>query len=296
MDNVQLLKLTSIASVTTAVLLITAKGIAWLLSDSVSLLASLIDSVMDSAASVINLVAIRYALAPADEEHRFGHGKAEALAGLAQAAFIAGSSLFLMLNAVERVIDPQELKATSVGIAVMVFSILCTAALVALQRYTIRKTQSTAIRADSLHYVGDLLVNASIIVALLLVGAGYGSADGWLAIVIAFYILHSAWEIGYDSFHHVIDREVGEDVRDEILAIARGYEGVLGVHDLRTRQSGQGMFVQLHIEMPEDLPLWHAHDIADGVERAIRKRYPMSDVIVHQDPAAAPVANRDEPA
>jgi len=288
MDNERLLKLTSAASVATALLLITAKGIAWLISDSVSLLASLIDSVMDSAASAINLVAIRYALAPADEEHRFGHGKAEALAGLGQAAFIAGSALFLTLNAVERLVNPLELKATSVGIAVMAFSILCTAGLVALQRYTIRRTQSTAIRADSLHYVGDLLVNASIIVALLLVGAGYGWADGWFAIAIAAYILHSAWGIGRESFHHIIDREVGTEVRKEILDIARGHEGVLGVHDLRTRQSGQHMFVQLHIEMPQDLPLWNAHGIADGVERAIRTRYPKSDVIVHQDPAPSP--------
>jgi ferrous-iron efflux pump FieF len=279
-----LLKLTSNASVATALVLIAVKGGAWFLSNSVSLLASLIDSVMDSAASLINLFAIRYALLPADEKHRFGHGKAEALAGLGQAAFIIGSALFLMLQAVERLIHPQEIPSPKLGILVMLFSMLCTAALVTLQKITIRKTGSTAIRADSLHYLGDLLMNASVILALLVAHYGYVSADAWFGILIAFFILRSAWQIGVESFHHVIDREVSDAVRREILRIATGRDGVWGVHDLRTRQSGQQMFVQLHLEMSRDLPLWQAHDLAEAVENAVRLRFPNSDVIVHEDP------------
>jgi ferrous-iron efflux pump FieF len=286
-ENARLLKLVSAASVATAIVLIAVKGVAWFMTDSVSLLASLIDSTMDSGASIINLLAIRYALTPADEEHRFGHGKAEALAGLGQAAFIAGSAVFLMLHATERLIHPVPVTDTGTGIAVMLFSIAATAALVVLQRIVIRRTGSTAVKADSLHYVGDLLVNASIIVALLATAAGYASVDAWFGIAIAFYILWNAWEITRDAFGHLLDREVSDEVRTEILRLIESRDGVTGVHDLRTRQSGQNMFVQLHVEIARETPLWRAHEIAEDVELTIVTRYPHCDVIVHQDPTPA---------
>lgn len=286
-DNARWLRLASTASVATALLLIGLKGFAWFMSDSVSLLASLIDSVMDSAASLINLLAIRYALMPADKEHRFGHGKAEALAGLAQAAFICGSAVFLMLHAVERIFNPVVLKATGLGIAVMLFSIVATAVLVVLQRIAIRKTGSTAIRADSLHYVGDLLVNASIILALIVASSGWVTVDSWLGIGIAFYIVYSAWQIVAASLVQLLDREVSDEVRAEILAMVRVRPGVTGVHDLRTRLSGPQMFVQLHLEIARDMPLWRAHEVAEDVEEVIRAHYPHCDVIVHQDPFPA---------
>jgi len=283
-QNARLLRLTTTASVATAVLLILVKAGAWVLTDSVALMASLVDSMMDSAASLINLLAIRYALVPADEEHRFGHGKAEALAGLGQAMFIAGSSVFLVLEAVDRLVHPVPLTDTTTGIAVMAFSIAVTLALVALQRHTIRLTGSTAIRADSLHYISDLTVNFSIILALLAASAGYGSLDAWAGLAIAAYILYSAWHIAQDAFHHLLDREVDGAVRETILALAHEPEDVRGVHDLRTRQSGQQMFVQIHLEMNRDLPLWQAHRAAEWVETAVRARFPGSDVIAHQDP------------
>lgn len=283
-DNARLLRLVSLASVLTALLLIGVKSAAWVLTDSVSLLASLVDSVMDSAASIVNFIAIRFALTPADDDHRYGHGKAEALAGLGQAAFIAGSAVFLMIYAVDRILHPVPVADPGTGIAVMLFSILATGALVLFQRHVIRRTRSTAISADSLHYVGDLLVNVSIIIALLAAGAGYLSVDAWMGIAIACYIVWNAWEIVRDSLVHLLDREVGEDVREEILRIAGAQPQVRGVHDLRTRLSGQQMFVQLHMELDRDLPLWRAHETADAVEHAIRKRFPASDVIVHQDP------------
>lgn len=283
-ENARWLKLASNASVITALVLIGLKGFAWFMSDSVALLASLIDSVMDSAASLINLFAIRYALIPADDDHRFGHGKAEALAGLGQAAFICGSAVFLLLYAAERIVNPVAVQETGLGIAVMLFSIAVTAALVVIQRVTIRKTGSTAIRADSLHYVGDLLVNASIILALIAAGSGYVSVDAWLGIGIALYIVYNAWQIAAASLIHLLDREVGDEVRADILALVRSRDGVTGVHDLRTRLSGQQMFVQLHLEIARDMPLWRAHEIAEDVEQTLRARYPHCDVIVHEDP------------
>ena len=283
-DTARLLRQAGTASVATAVLLIAVKAVAWVLTDSVALLASLVDSMMDSAASMINLLAIRYALAPADDEHRFGHGKAEALAGLGQAMFIAGSSVFLVLQAVERILNPAPLQGAGTGIAVMIFSMALTLLLVAFQRHTIRRTGSTAVRADSLHYLSDFAVNLSIIVALLAAGAGYPAVDAWAGIAIAAYILYTAWGIAADAFHHLLDREVSDAVRAEILALARQPEAVRGVHDLRTRQSGQQMFVQLHLELSREIPLWQAHRAAEWVETAVRARFPGSDVIVHQDP------------
>lgn len=284
----RLLRFASTASVVVAITLIAVKAVAWLFTDSVSLLASLVDSSMDAAASIINFVAIRYALMPADDEHRFGHGKAEAVAGLGQAAFIAGSAAFLMLHAVDRIMHPAPIADAGIGIAVMVFSIIATAALVLVQRMAARETGSTAIRADSLHYIGDLLVNASIIVALLAASIGYTSVDTWFGIAIACYIAWSSWGIGRDALQHLLDREADDEVRQEIFALVRSRPGVIDVHDLRTRLSGQQMFVQMHLELDRDMPLWRAHEIAEDVELSILARFPQSDVIVHEDPAPLP--------
>lgn len=285
---IRLLRLASTASVVVALVLIGVKTVAWLLTDSVSMLASLVDSSMDAAASLINFFAIRYALAPADDEHRFGHGKAEAVAALAQAAFIAGSAAFLMLHAIDRVLHPSPVHDTGVGIAVMVFSIVVTAALVLLQRLALRNTGSTAIQADSLHYVGDLLVNASIIVALLATAAGYVAVDAWFGIAIAVYIAWSAWGIATDALDHLLDREADAGVREQILQLVRSRPGVIDVHDLRTRQSGQQLFVQMHLELEREMPLWRAHEIAEDVELTILANFPRVDVLVHQDPAPLP--------
>lgn len=289
-ENARWLRLAGQAAVAVALLLIALKTWAWFVSDSVAMLGSLVDSLTDSAASIINLVAIRYALAPADDEHRFGHGKAEALAGLGQAAFICGSALFLLLQAVERLYNPAPLGATGIGIAVMLVSIVATLLLVLLQRFVIRRTGSLAVRADSLHYVGDLLMNAGIIVALLAAAAGHPGVDAWFAIGIALYLAWNARGIVNQAFMHLLDEEAGDDVRAEILALVRATPGVMGVHDLRTRLSGQQMFVQLHLEIDRDTPLWMAHGIAESVEQAIMARWPHCDVIVHEDPGPLPDA------
>lgn len=283
-SNAHLLKLAATASVTTATVLIGAKLIAWLYTGSVSVLASLIDSLMDIAASLINLFAVRYSLMPADDEHRFGHGKAEQLAGLAQATFIAGSALFLIFHAIDRLKHPQPLEEVSVGIIVMIISIIATLILLKFQHHVIKKTGSTAIKADALHYVTDLLTNLSIIAALVLTLYGWGSADAWIAIAIAIYIFYSAWKIALESFHLLMDRELPNEIQQQIIKLAKEHPHVHDTHDLRTRQSGQTKFIQLHIELDARLSFVEAHDIADELENAIEKAVPGSEVIIHQDP------------
>ena len=281
--NATLLKRVTLASTLTALVLIALKLVTWLWTGSVSMLASLVDSAMDAIASLINLLAVRYALVPADDDHRFGHGKAESLAGLAQAAFISGSALFLLLHAVDRILHPAPVQRTTLGIAVIVFSLALTLALLTYQRYVIRHTGSVAIRADALHYATDVLSNLGVIAALLLAQFGLPIFDPILAIAIAGYILIGAWRIGRDSLDHLMDRELDDAVREGIKQLALEHTEVRGIHELRTRRAGQTSFIQLHLEMEPQLTLAEAHAIADMVEAQIRAAVPASDVIIHQD-------------
>ena len=283
-EHQRLLKLTSATAVIVAVTLIALKLSAWLMSGSVSLLASLVDSTMDSMVSIINFFAIRYAMTPADKEHRFGHGKAEAIAGLAQAAFIAGSAGFLFLHAIDNILNPHPVSHTNVGLIVMSISIVMTIALVALQKYAVKKTHSSAIEADSLHYLSDVLANASIIVALLLSQWGYKHIDASLGIIIAVFILHSAWQIGSKSLRLLLDEELGPEVWQVVDKIVEENPDVRGHHQLRTRQAGHIMFVQLHIDVDKRMSLLQAHAITEEIEQAIQERFPNADVLIHTDP------------
>jgi len=284
LDRAGLLKLASVASVLTAGFLIVAKLVAWSMTGSVSLLASLVDSVMDSIASLINLFAIRYSLQPADEQHRFGHGKAEPLAGLTQAAFIAGSAVFLVFHAIDRLRFAHALEQVGVGFGVMVLAIVMTLGLLAIQRYVIRKTDSTAIRADSLHYLTDLLTNVSVLLALYLSTLGWTWADPVFAIAVAIYIFYSAFQIGHEAFQQLMDRQLPDDILEKIQATAMSHPEVMGTHEMRTRQAGHTRFVQLHLELDEDLSLKRAHAIADEVEAEILMFLPGAEVLIHQDP------------
>ncbi|BCO10580.1 iron transporter [Desulfolithobacter dissulfuricans] len=279
-----LLRRATRASVAVAVVLIVGKLAAWLLTGSLSVMASLVDSLMDAAASTINLVAVRLSLNPADSEHRFGHGKAEFLAGLAQASFIAGSSFFLLIHAVERMRNPQPLNDARAGIIIMVLAIAITLLLLAYQYRVIRKTNSTAIRADALHYATDILTNAGTILALVLARYGWPGLDPIFAIVIAGFIFYSACKIGYDAAQMLMDRELPAELREKIISIAERPPQVRGVHDVRTRQSGQTIMIQLHLELDDDMPLLRAHGVARAVEKDILRNWPEADVIIHQDP------------
>lgn len=290
-QHARLLHLATCASLTVAITLVVAKAVAWAMSGSVSLLAGLTDSLMDSAASLLNLLAVRYSLKPADDDHRYGHGKAEALAGLAQALFIGVSAVLVATQAYARLRDPQPLGAETLGIAVMVVSLLLTAGLLLFQRWVIRATGSTAIRADSLHYRSDLLLNSGILLALLLASFGWQQADGIFGLGIAGYILWSAFSIARESVSVLMDEELSPEITADMHRLACEVPGVLGAHDLRTRISGSHWYVQLNLELPGDLPLSRAHALCHQAADAITAQYPRAEVLVHADPGE--VAKRD---
>lgn len=284
-DNDRLMRRATYASVTVATVLIVIKVVAWVLTGSVSVLSSLLDSLLDVLASLVNLFAVRHALTPADREHRFGHGKAEPLAGLAQAAFITGSALLLLVEAARRLGAPQPVEHGEVGIAVMAISIVLTIALVAYQRHVASRTGSVAISADRLHYAGDLLLNGSVIVSLVLASwFGFSVADPLFGVAIGLYILVSAARIGRSSLDLLMDRELPDEKRSEIRAIVLKHPEVRSMHDLRTRSSGLSVFIQFHIEMDPEISLRRAHEISDAVEADVLKAFPSAEVLIHQDP------------
>jgi len=284
----------SYSSVAVALLLILMKSGAWLYTGSASLLGSLLDSVMDSFASIVSMLAVRYSLKPADEEHSFGHGKAESLAALMQAAFIMGSALLLLLYCVQRLLHPGEytLEHTAVGVFVAGSAIVFTLGLVALQTHVVKITGSTAISADRLHYKSDLFLNISVIISLLAAQRGFAQVDVYMGIVIALIICHGSVHIGREAFQMLMDKALPADVNDRIKVIARSSAGVLGVHDLRTRRSGMNYIIQLHIEVSDDTSLVEAHGIADDVEARLHAEFPSADVIIHQDPQSIAARER----
>ncbi|CAB5542740.1 Ferrous-iron efflux pump FieF [Pseudomonas putida] len=283
-EHQRLLRLATRASLAVATILVVSKAVAWWLSDSVSLLAGLTDSALDAVASFLNLLAVHYALRPADDDHRFGHGKAEALAGMAQALFVGVSAVLIGVQAVDRLQSPQPLGDTAAGIAVMLLSLVLTLALLTFQRKVIRATGSTAVRADSLHYRSDLLLNGSILLALMLARFGWPQLDALFGLGIALYILWSAVQIARESTAILMDQELPADIGERMLELVCAIPGVKGAHDLRTRVSGNRWFVQLHLELPGELKLHDAHELCVQASAAIRQRYPRADVMVHADP------------
>jgi len=280
----RLLRLASRASVATAAILLVMKLLAFWLTGSVSIMASLLDSLLDVVASIINLLAIRIALMPADKEHPFGHGKAEALAGLGQATFIAGSAIFLIYQAILRLQHPEQVVSLDIGLVVMLISIVVTGFLIAFQRHVIRQTNSVAIRADSMHYMTDLLTNSMIIVALIFVWWGWDWMDGAMAILMGLYILYSAWQIIWESIHLLLDRELSEEIQQTVRETVLADKDVDAIHELKTRESGHTQFIQLHIEMDGNMSLFKAHIISDRVMETLQNKFPAADILIHQDP------------
>ncbi|MGI9275375.1 MAG: cation diffusion facilitator family transporter [Endozoicomonas sp.] len=284
-ENARLMKLATTASITTAVVLILAKLVAWFMTGSLSVLATLLDSAMDAVASIITLIAVRIAVSPADAEHRFGHGKAEYLSVLVQSAFIAGSAIVLFLNALDRLkgADPA-LGNETVGIVVMLISIVATLILLAIQRYVVRKTNSSAIAADSMHYKVDLLTNSVVILALLGSSLGYKQLDSILTLAIAVYMLSSVYSMARQAIDHLMDHSMPEEEVEKIQNLAMSVPGIIGVHEIRTRISGQVSFIQMHLDLDGELPLKTAHDIGFAAKKAVLDYMPDADIIVHLDP------------
>ena len=273
------------ASCTVATLLIAVKFVAWLDTGSVALLSSVIDSLLDAAASIVNLVAVRHAMVPADREHRFGHGKAEPLAVLGQSAFITGSAMLLLAEAVRRLLHPTPVENPPLGIVVVIFSILVTLVLVVYQRHVVHRTGSIAISADELHYRSDLVLNGSVLLALILGGVlGIEFFDPLFGAGIGLWIVWSAVRLARMSLFQLMDHELSDDEREKIRAIAQSHPQVVAAHDLRTRVAGPTAFIQVHLEMDGAMSLLEAHEIADAVEARLREAYPNAEIIIHQDP------------
>ncbi|HXP74169.1 MAG TPA: cation diffusion facilitator family transporter [Stellaceae bacterium] len=293
----RLMRRATTASVAVAALMIAIKLAAWIVTDSVSLLSSLLDSVLDAAASILNLMAVRQAFVPADREHRFGHGKAEPLAGLGQAAFIGGSAVFLFIEAVRHLAQPTGVTNSVIGVAVMAVAIAITLGLVAYQRYVIRHTGSLVVSADELHYRSDVILNASVILSLLVSSTtGWPYSDPLFGIAIGLWIIFGAWQVAQKALVQLMDHELPDAERARIRTIAQAHPEVTAVHDLRTRAAGPTAFIQVHLEMDGDMTLADAHRVSDEVEAALMKAFPHTEVIIHQDPAGIEEPRQSFPA
>ncbi|MGE5270851.1 MAG: cation diffusion facilitator family transporter [Thiohalocapsa sp.] len=274
------------ASLAVALVLIALKFAAWIGTGSVALLSSLVDSLVDAVASLVNFVAVRHASTPADREHRFGHGKAEPLAALGQSAFLIGSAMLLMAEAIRRLVEPQPVVNPPAGIAVMLVSTVVTVVLVLYQRHVVAQTGSLAVGADELHYRGDVVLNLAVTATLL--------AGHWLAVplldplfggAVGVWIIYSAVKIARLSLTQLMDRELPDGERARIRAVAEGHPEVKAVHDIRTRVAGPTAFIQLHIEMDGAMNLLQAHEISDDVEARLQAAFPHAEIIIHEDPA-----------
>jgi ferrous-iron efflux pump FieF len=275
----------ALASVATAILLGALKGYAAWKTGSVAVLASLADSLLDLVASLVTLGGVHWAAQPADREHRFGHGKAEALAALFQVMVIAASAVAILARAIDRVVNPQPSGAPEYGIGVSLVAIAVTLALTSYQRSVVRRTGSIAIGTDRVHYQSDLFLNGSVIVALVLESYfGLGGADALFGIAIAFWLLFGAWRASVAAIDQLMDKEWPEEKRGRFVEIAARHPELKGLHDLRTRTSGNCDFVQFHIWMDPKMSVAEAHDVVEALEHALGTEFPDTEILIHIDP------------
>jgi ferrous-iron efflux pump FieF len=273
------------ASIAMAVVLIGLKIWAAAQTSSMAMLGSLADSGLDLIASLVVLAGVRVAAQPADTDHRFGHGKAEALASLVQVILITLSALFIGFRSVERLLNGAQTAQAELGIGVSLIAILLTLALVAYQRRVVRRTGSVAIATDRIHYASDLMLNASVIAALALDQfAGLTGADALFGILIALWLVWGAWRASSDALDQLMDREWPDELRERFLATAKDYPELAGLHDLRTRTSGTHYFAQFHVWVPGDWTVREAHDRLDRVEEQLQARFPGTEILIHLDP------------
>ena len=284
-ERARLLKLATYASVGTATVLLVVKAWAWQITDSVSLLSSLADSGLDVLASLITLFAVRVSLKPADKEHRFGHGKAEGLAALAQSVIITASAAYVLKETVERLLNPSAIQQAPLGITVMLISALLTLALVGVQRHVRLRTGSAAIEADAMHYKTDLAINVGVAAAIAISMLPQGGlADPLVAAAVMAYLLFGVWKIAKQALDILMDREIPDEDRLTITRLAESHPQVIEIHDLKTRHGGAHYIVQFHVLLPAELSLTQAHRILDEVEEGIQAEYPECELLLHPDP------------
>lgn len=278
-------RLATMASVAVAFILVGAKLWAYALSHSVAMLASFADSALDLAASLTTFYAVRYAAAPADREHRFGHGKAESFASLFQALLVAISAALIARESVARLLNPRVVEHGTLAILVMILSITLTIALVWWQGRAISQSGSVAIKGDRAHYVSDLAANFSVIAGIgLTIYAGLGWADGVVGIGIAFWLVWTAWGVARGALNQMLDHELSDEERRRIKKLALEVEGVLSVHELRTRAAGIFVHIQFHVDLDPTISLTDAHKIVVEVEKRLLEVYPAADILIHPDP------------
>jgi len=275
----------ALASVSVALALLLAKAWGAYQTGSTAMLGSLADTALDVIASLTTLVGVRIAAIPADSDHRFGHGKAEALVALTQVVLITVSAIGIAIRAADRLVNGAQTQALGDGIAVSLLAIALTFVLLWYQRRVIASTGSVAIKTDNVHYTSDLMLNGSVIVALVLEQALHlTGADAVFGILIALWLLWGAYRASHESVAQLMDREWPEDERQAFLAAARGYPELQGLHDLRTRKSGTLRFVQFHVWVPADWTVQEAHDRLDAVEEELQQRFPGTEILIHVDP------------
>ncbi|HEX7694588.1 MAG TPA: cation diffusion facilitator family transporter [Sphingomonas sp.] len=275
----------ALASVAMALFLLVLKGYAAYTTGSVAMLGSLADTVLDLLASLVTLYGVKIAAEPADHDHRFGHGKAEALAALFQVALITLSAAGIAWRAIMKLGDKVQPTEAEFGISVSVVAILATFALLSYQRAIIRKTGSVAIMADKVHYQSDLFLNLSVIAALLLEHyVGLRGADPVFGILIAAWLAWGAFQASSTAIDQLMDKEWSEDQRKRFIEVAARQEGLKGIHDFRTRRSGSHDFAQFHMEVGRDLTVAQSHQIVERVEKALHKAFPKVEVLIHVDP------------
>ena len=284
--SIRLRRQAATGSICLAGFLVVAKLVAALITDSVAVLSTLLDSLADLAAATITVLCVRQSVRPPSHSFRFGRSKAEPLSALGQAAFIAGSGLFIIIEAASRLVDPQPLQATEVGAAVMVLALVLTGMLVAFQRYVVRETESPAIAADSLNYTGDLVTGLTVLTTLVVVEyTGLTWLDPVAGLGVALYLLRNAFGIGRDAVNMLMDQELPAEERQRVGQIVLADAEVRGMHDLRTRSAGTRRFIELHLEIDGRLSLERAHEITDRIEAALMRAFPSAEVIIHQEPA-----------
>jgi ferrous-iron efflux pump FieF len=284
-QQARLMRLAAYASVTMAVALVLLKAVAWWMSDSLAMLSSLTDSFFDVLTSLMNFVALRYALKPADDDHRFGHTRIEDIVGLAQCAFIVASMLIIILQSAERISNPVPLEHGMLGIIVSLIAMTATALLVAFQTYVTRRTRSLIVAADRLHYVGDVLFNLGVIIALVLTYQfGWLRADPVIAMVMALAIIWSSRHLGLRAYHHLMDREMPDDEKVKIYELLKTMPDIREFHKLKTRYAGNKPFIQMHVGIAAQMSFHQAHDIVDMLERRLEEIFPGAEVIIHPDP------------
>ncbi|MEM6603864.1 MAG: cation diffusion facilitator family transporter [Pseudomonadota bacterium] len=290
--NNKLVKIAGRASICVAIFLVILKFYALWETNSIAILSGLMDSLLDFVASAINFFAIKWAITPADEDHRFGHGKSEALAGLAQCILIATSAILLMVESVYRFYTPEPITHFDLGIGVTCFTIIVTLCLIIFQNYVIRRTSNLAIKADAMHYKNDIFLNAGILIALI---ATYYTdilhIDAIISFCVACIIIWGIRDIMKQSFDQIMDKEFSDEKREKIFRLAVSHDAVKDIHDLRTRTSGSGSFIQFHLELPPETRLYEAHKISDEVEKLILQGFPEAEIFIHLDPEGHPKEN-----